>query len=57
MAQLVARFVRNEKVGGSSPLSSTIVMSRDMCLSCRETSVIFGAICRVVSWVGSFCLG
>ncbi len=48
MAQLVARFVRNEKVGGSSPLSSTIVMSRDMCLSCRETSVIFGAICRVV---------
>jgi hypothetical protein len=31
MAQLVARLVRNEKVRGSSPLSSTIVMSRVMC--------------------------
>jgi hypothetical protein len=30
MAQSVARLVRNEKVRGSSPLSSTIVMSRDI---------------------------
>ena len=32
MAQLVARFHGMEEVRGSNPLSSTHVMSRDMCL-------------------------
>ena len=31
LAQLVARFHGMEEVRGSSPLSSTIVMSRVMC--------------------------
>ena len=29
VAQLVERYVRNVEVGGSSPLTSTLVMSRD----------------------------
>ena len=41
MAQLVARLVRNEKVRGSSPLSSTNVMSRDIVSRCLETSLHF----------------
>ncbi|ETI82270.1 MAG: hypothetical protein Q618_VCMC00002G0092, partial [Varibaculum cambriense DORA_20] len=28
---LVARFVRDEEVAGSNPVTPTIVMSRDMC--------------------------
>ena len=41
LAQLVARFVRNEEVRGSNPLCSTSVKSRDIVPRCRETFLCF----------------
>jgi hypothetical protein len=42
LAQLVARFHGMEEVRGSSPLSSTLVMSRDTVDRCVGTSLHFG---------------
>ena len=51
MAQLVARFVRNEEVGGSNPPGSTDVLSRDIVYE-RVAAQDFFVVWGVDVWRG-----
>ncbi len=51
MAQLVARLVRNEKVGGSNPPSSTTVMCRDIVDSLLAVSRLFVWMCHAIGGI------